>query len=367
MFAPRAAATLVVTLAVLSACSGSDDAPPTSGAGGTLAAGGAAGESALGGSGGGTPAGGAGGAAGSEAVVPIDLSPVACDACFPVETLSDELRPKAEQLLLAALDNEALYTVFGGIKPMSSGIRSLTVPAGEVDGAELQDLRAIAATLRCGDALASAVHVFPEGPDGTRTAEVYLVRRPRFGETITAYPDVFTPLAITPETPLLTALGRVDDDPSTKRFAAYGHLFGYPAHAVSFFVEAEETERTGGGFVERDFLHIPVYKNATGAFTYAVPKGHVPNEADEALAAAAKPIFNAYSRTRGALTSPIAKKLVALVREAFDDGTGLCHPDHAAGWITENGDELPVCAKAGKYCEKDADCCSSDCHDKHCH
>lgn len=364
-----AAAVLLPTLLV-AACG--DDAapaePPSAASGGVGGAGGASGAGGEEVGGAGTSAGGAGaaGAAGAMTAAP-DLSPVACDACFPVESLPAPLRSKAEQLLLAALDHEALYTVFGGLKPMSSGIRSLTVPADEVDGEAVNELRTIAGALRCGGALESAVHLFAPGPDGTRTAELYVVRRPRFGETTQAYPDVFAPLAVDADTAILTALDRIDVDPSTKRFAAYGHLFGYPDHAVTFFVEAEETERAGGGFVERDFLHIPAYKAATGAFTYAVPKGHVPNEADLALAAAAKPIFNAYSRTRGELTTPIARKLVSLVRTAFDDGNGLCHPDHAAGWIEQNGDDLPVCAKAGKHCSANADCCSGDCHGDHCH
>jgi len=54
--------------------------------------------------------------------------------CFPFERLPSALQPKAEALLLKALDGEALYTIAGGLKPMSSGIYSGSI---KVDAADL--------------------------------------------------------------------------------------------------------------------------------------------------------------------------------------------------------------------------------------
>src|ERR671912_252443 len=40
--------------------------------------------------------------------------------CFPIERVETALRAKAEALLLETLDSPALYTVIGGLKPMTS-------------------------------------------------------------------------------------------------------------------------------------------------------------------------------------------------------------------------------------------------------
>lgn len=47
--------------------------------------------------------------------------------CFPFERLAPEKRERAETLLLKALDGEALHTIAGDLKPMSSGFQSFRV------------------------------------------------------------------------------------------------------------------------------------------------------------------------------------------------------------------------------------------------
>ncbi|NJM52355.1 MAG: hypothetical protein HC846_02550 [Blastocatellia bacterium] len=54
--------------------------------------------------------------------------------CFPFERLPPEKRKKAEDLLLKALDSEALYTIVGGLKPMSSGFASFQFTIREPRG-----------------------------------------------------------------------------------------------------------------------------------------------------------------------------------------------------------------------------------------
>ena len=69
-------------------------------------------------------------AAGLAACAPVRVAPSAGPAasrsgvpraeCFPAANLPAELRAKSEEMLLRALDNEALYTLVGGLKPMST-------------------------------------------------------------------------------------------------------------------------------------------------------------------------------------------------------------------------------------------------------
>lgn len=78
---------------------------------------------------------------------------VARQDCFPFERLSPVEREKAEALLLKALDSEALYTIIGNLKPMSSGFGEMRFPVKKMDLPQLAERRRILATWRCGDNL----------------------------------------------------------------------------------------------------------------------------------------------------------------------------------------------------------------------
>jgi hypothetical protein len=300
-----------------------------------------------------------------------DDGAVACDACFPVESLSEDLRAKAETTLLAALDGEALYTLLSEMKPMSSGFSGLTFSASKDSVPELDALRSILQAFQCTSRLTGDVQVFAQAHDGEKSADALLFHRPRFAATIEKYPNPFASLQIVSSMAPLDAVDRLDRDPTTKRFRAYGYLFGYPEHAVDFFVSAEETETTTGKFVERDFVHIPTFAKPTGAFTYAVPKGQALTPEDVALREKAAPVLAAYRKAR---TEHIkgGKGAARLLRTVFDDGSGRCKPENAEAYVAKHGagakpEPVPVCAEAGEQCAKNTDCCSADCHGDHCH
>lgn len=82
------------------------------------------------------------------------------------------------------------------------------------------------------------------------------------------------------------------------RYRGYGYLFGYPEHAITFFVEAARTEDSTKQFVERDFFQIPVFSSQTGHFTYAIPKGYTPTEVDSALYRRATATLQRYKAVR---------------------------------------------------------------------
>lgn len=307
----------------------------------------------------------------SPAAEDIDDGAVACDACFPLEALPDETRAKAETILLEALDTEALYTLLSDLKPMSSGFASLAFPASEVTVPELETLRAILQTFHCTPRLTGDVQVFATAFEGEKSAEALLFHRPRFAATIEKYANPFEALQIDASMEPIEAVNLVDRDPTSKRFRAYGYFFGYPKHAVDFFVSADESESSTGQFVERDFVHIPTFAKATGAFTYAVPKGHELNAADRTLREKAAPVLAAYKQARAEHIAK-GKGVALLLRAVFDDGNGRCKPENAAAFVEAHGAVAepkpePTCADPGDHCSSDADCCSGDCHGDHCH
>lgn len=256
--------------------------------------------------------------------------------CFPVESLNAEDRAIAEELLLEALDREALYTIIGGIKPMSSGFFQMQLPSsgfgGEAQVTALEQLertsRAIRA-LRCGDLVFAELQPFDSLTGNSRSIHGVFFHRDSFANMVRQRQGFWAFFGVSPETNPLVALLRTDSDPTPNRFRGFGYLFGYPDYAVDFFTDAAMQQRKTGVFVERDFIQIPTFARPTGAFVYAVPKGHEPNSEDKRLRKAAEPILEYYRYLRPKYIGEGLPGVIELIRDWMDDGTGICSPETA--------------------------------------
>jgi hypothetical protein len=255
--------------------------------------------------------------------------------CFPFERLSEPLRARAEGMLLRALDGEALYTIAGGLKPMSSGFvsTSITVDTPDLEDAELT--RQVLAAWTCGGEIAAGLHHFAAVHQGARSMEAVVFHRPALRRLLVSHAPFFAPFGLSPSSDPMEVVMTVEYAATSARLRGYGHLFGYPDYAVDFFVTASETQRaeeeaTGTGtLVPRDFFTLQTVRGER-RFVYAVPKGHEPNDADRALKAAADALFADYATRRERhITGDDASGVLALVREWFDDGTGDVRPSHA--------------------------------------
>jgi hypothetical protein len=265
---------------------------------------------------------------------------VDCGQCFPLEELPEGLRQKAEAALTVALDTEGLFTLVGGLKPMSTGFLSLDFPAGGAEPPTVEEARQILAAFRCSPALSADLQIFHAVFDGKKAADGVLFRRPRFDDEVKARP-VFQDLGVGAWEKPLQVVDVVDKDPTTKRFRAYGYLFGYPDHAVDFFVQAEEEEAKTGKFVERDFFHMPTFAKLTGGYTYAVPEGYKPVAVDLELRAKAADILASYQKRRAQFIGSGKPGPAALLRAWFDNGSGQCSPDNAAIEASSGAYQLP--------------------------
>lgn len=253
---------------------------------------------------------------------------VACDECFPFEQLPLPLQARAEELLLTALDREALYTLAAASKPMSSGFVSLEYQASEPPP-ELDELRQIFAAWTCTPELSAGLQVFHQTFEGLTYADGVVFNTPQVAAAVERFDEVFTAIGVAADDPAMAIVDTVDADPTARRFRGYGHLFGYPAYAVDFFAEAAESEVKTGEFVERDFIHIPTFESDEGRFVYAVPKGHTENAEDAALRAQAAPVLARYAQLRAESIGDGKPGVLHLVRSWFDDGDGRCSPRHA--------------------------------------
>ena len=80
------------------------------------------------------------------------------------------------QLVHAAADHEGLYTLAGGLKPMSSGFWRGSFDVEDPDVSEITAVRASLGVLR-NDVWHADVQVFARADEGTRSAHAYVIHR----------------------------------------------------------------------------------------------------------------------------------------------------------------------------------------------
>lgn len=254
--------------------------------------------------------------------------------CFPFERLPAALKAPAEAMLLKALDGEALYTIAGGLKPMSSGIFSGAIKIDAPDVAAADEARQILRAWTCGGEIAAGVHHFASVFQGSRAMEAVVFHTPALRELLAKRAAFFAPYGLSVSSDPMEVVMAVEYDQTVARLRGYGYLFGYPEYAVDFFATASQQQKdeeatTGKGtLVPRDFISLPTARG-DNRFVYAAPKGHVLNEADLALRASASAIYNDYSVRRVKhITGDSATGVLTLVREWFDDGKGNVRPSN---------------------------------------
>lgn len=255
--------------------------------------------------------------------------------CFPTEKLPPALRAKSEELLLKALDSEALYTLIGGLKPMSSGVASFKFAVKQPDLREIEEARQALAAWRCGDELFADVRHFAQTYEDsktkelTRAAEAVVLNLPALAAVVSKYADYFGPFGLTSHAHPMEVLMAIEYSQPGPRWRGYGYLFGFPSYAVDFFVNAGETEKQTGKFVERDFLSIPTFGAERHHFVWAVPKGYVEQDEDRAIRVRAAEVLAAYRERRARFIGAGKPGVAELLRDWFDDGKGFCLPSNA--------------------------------------
>lgn len=239
-------------------------------------------------------------------------------ACYDFARLSARERAFADSLLGAALDREALYTYAAPVKPISS-VAVLRLPVARPDsvpeGVRVQALDApgaqaaaerfyrVAAVLRCGP-VETVVVPYRAAREGERLLQMTAVRRDRLDKVLARDAPFWLQFGLAPGADPHLVVATVEHAAATDRWRGYGYLFGYPEHAVTFFVEAGRATRGTDAVAPRDFFHIPVHVRDSGHFTYAVPPGYVPTAVDSTLYRQGAAVLADYRARRAAFLRP---------------------------------------------------------------
>ena len=213
--------------------------------------------------------------------------------CFETDHLSaDDLR-LADSLLYRGLQNEALHTLISDLKPMSD-VASFTFFIQEPDSLGPNDiiagsgdflekfgqLQRVSNAIQCGT-LSSALFPFRNLSTNKRYIQFRVFRQDAANRIIEQYPEFWSRWGFTRDARPELMIQVMEYEEVLDRFRGYGYLYGYPSHAVDFFVYAADHHRETDEFVRRDFIQVPVASGQSGRFVYAVEVGHVKNEEDQ--------------------------------------------------------------------------------------
>ncbi|MEO1527449.1 MAG: erythromycin esterase family protein [Planctomycetota bacterium] len=258
----------------------------------------------------------------------------------------------SQELLLDALDSEALYTMVGGIKPISEGFFGTYFPVVPPGTSELERVREALSVWRCGECFESGVLVFEQLRRDQRFASAWIGNRHALNEKIESTAMYFGRLGLSKHAraeSVLLSIERATD--ASERWRGFGLVFGYPKDAIDFFVRAGEHHAETGEFVRRDFRSYPTVESDSSSFVYAVPRLQIETDEERRLRRRVQSILTVYRGMRDQyITDESPAKIEQLVRDWFDDGTGWCHPDHALQkaqmwdeartWVEESAIEL---------------------------
>lgn len=264
--------------------------------------------------------------------------------CFDFAALDARTKAVAESLLRSASDGEGLYTLAGGLKPVSSDLGGVSITVAPdsdwVAVDSLQILRAAASALRCGQlegyVLEYAATYTRRDSSRYRMADTYIVHRGSLERDIARHRAFWDSLGVTSATASAEVIERVERASRAQRWRGYGYLFGYPDAAVDFFVAASEQQANGGEFVRREFRRIETYQKfapragepaTLASFVYAVPLGAAESDADRALRAAAAPIYEEYVTRRDRFLASEGAGIAALWQEALSSGVPTASAD----------------------------------------
>ncbi|PWG81586.1 hypothetical protein [Pararcticibacter amylolyticus] len=229
------------------------------------------------------------------------------------QQLSKEDKSLADSLVLHALDNEALYTVTGHLKPMSSVADIyVKVPRDSASDNTLYDektvepasIEKLARYQRVVNALQFGDLHFVMSPyriytKDRRAMSVNVYRESLVDSMIRANKDFYAQLGFVPGCNPAALISTTENSGLAARYRSYGYLYGYPEHAVRFFVEASMNYHQKGEKTGRQFFNIPVYAGEKGRFVYAISKDTEPSAADSAIYKRAVKSLERYRKLRG--------------------------------------------------------------------
>lgn len=204
-----------------------------------------------------------------------------------------------DSILQYGLDHEALYTLLGDLKPMSSLI-SYRFPLANTDtlkktNANVVDRKSQGKYLDRLYSIQQALNKmnFPDlrfvlipykaSQGDKRLMQLSVVRVSVLDSLLKAKESFFGQFGLVPGADPAIVVSTIENADRYERNRGYGYLFGYPDYAVDFFIDAAVNSKKNKELASREFFQIPVYAGNKGYFVYVYPKEHELNLANDSI------------------------------------------------------------------------------------
>jgi len=199
-----------------------------------------------------------------------------------------------DSILQYGLDHEALYTMLGDIKPMSSLVSfwlpianndslkkiSANVVNRETHGIYLDKLYSAQQALNKLDFpdLRFVLIPYKASQGNKRIVQLSVVRVSSLDSLLKVKESFFGQFGLVPGADPAVVVSMIENADRYERNRGYGYLFGYPDYAVDFFVNSaiSANKNKSEKPEPRSFFQIPVYAGNNGYFVYAYPKDREP-------------------------------------------------------------------------------------------
>lgn len=243
--------------------------------------------------------------------------------CFDLSMLEENDRRAADELFLKILDSEALYTVVGGLKPISSGFVRFTVDADAPNLEGVDSARRLLHYFRCGDLVYATVYHFRKTYENSKTGKKQryydgvAIARQALKRIVKEYEAEFARLGVSPHSDPMEVVLAVEHSEELARWRGYGRLFGFPSFAVEFFVDAGRRQMETGEFVKRRFISFPTFTREERGFVYAVAEDHEEEESERRLRASVNAVLAEYRQRRKKYIGDTRQGAAQLLRDWF--------------------------------------------------
>lgn len=204
-----------------------------------------------------------------------------------------------DSILQYGLDREAIYTLLGNLKPMSSLV-SYRFPLANTDtlkktkanivdreshGIYLDRLYSIQQALNKMNFpdLRFVLVPYKASQGNKRLMQLSVVRVSVLDSLLKAKESFFGQFGLVPGADPAIVVSTIENADKYERNRGYGYLFGYPDYAVDFFIDAAVNTKKNKELVSREFFQIPVYAGDKGYFVYVYPKEQELNLANDSI------------------------------------------------------------------------------------
>jgi hypothetical protein len=214
-------------------------------------------------------------------------------------SISSQEQHLMDSILQFGLDHEALFTLLGDVKPMSSLI-IFYYPLANTDSTlktgahvisrdtvgyyldKLQKVQRAMNKLNLPD-LRFIMLPYQYAQGNRRVIQLSVVRISKLDSLLQAKESFFGQFGLVPGTDPVVVASVIENADRYERNRGYGYLFGYPDYAVDFFVEAAYSSIEKDVFIARKFFQIPAFAGKQGFFVYAYPEDHQPTAAVDSV------------------------------------------------------------------------------------